>query len=398
MNKLLVSAVLSVGLALAASAAGPETWTVYPDDHVPVKDGASVGTEAMTPARQLAYAVQQAVALSTIIIKPGVYDLGAGLEAVNPKDSQGKAYLFVENKTLFFRGEDATHWSEKTPAQETVLKGGPDGRIVYAYAGAGRASVFRNLTFEGGTAESGKHGGAIYFSGTEFILPYERGYASNCVFRGNSATHGGGTFDVNVYDSFFTNNLAIGGGGGASGTSMNTNNSTKRMHTNDFVRCVFVDNRSQGAVSGGGALFLDTAGRVVDCKFRENRTTGTTGGGVFVKATGSSSEIVNCTFDGNVSVSGGGAISCAGSGAGLLPPVVGCTFTANSGGTGGAIYADVGVSELASSAFSNNVARSGSGGAVYTKRTDVLTNCVFTGNSAPLYSAGAYCASASAIG
>lgn len=389
-SSLLCSA-LVLGAGLVAGVHGADTWTVYHEDHVPVKNGAAIsGAGMMTPVQQLTNALACAAGDSTIVIKPGVYDLGTEVAAENQKDANGKSYLTIVNKTLFLQGEDTTHWSQKTEPQETVLKGGPDGRIIYGYAGSGRASVFKNLTFEGGTAESGKNGGAILFVGTEFIVPFKKGYATNCVFRGNSATHGGATSSINVYDSFFTNNLATTGGGGAAfGTTANGN----YKNTNDFISCVFVGNVSQGTYSGGGALYLESAGRVEGCRFEGNQATGIQGGAVFIRKAGAASLISNSIFTGNSAKSDGGAVY----GVVKIPSIFGCRFTENVGNTGGAVSSPVGVGVVASSTFTGNSARTGSGGAAYVKGTDVLTNCVFIGNSAKT-SAGGWCASMSNIG
>ena len=340
------------GLCLAVGVVEGATWTVYHEDHVPVKNGVAVaGAGVMTPVQQLTNAVAQAVSKDTISIQPGTYDLGGeGIVAANPKDSYGAAYLFVENKTLHFIGESTTHWSQKTAAEETVIKGGPDGRIVYGYAGSGRGSTFRNITFEGGSAGA-KNGGAINFQGTEFIVPYQNGYASNCVFRANSATQGGATHHVNVYDSLFDGNSSVGNGGAAYGAASNMRNNSR--NTNDFIRCVFKNNTANANTFGGGALYLESAGVVRDCVFSNNVTTAVRGGAIYSAANGLSSVIQGCVFLDNHA------------------------DAATSNGEGGAIFATNMDGVILDCVFSNNVAFANGGAVCY---ASVVSNCTFAGN------------------
>ena len=371
-------------LCLSAGVAVGATWTVYHKDHVPVKNGVAVaGAGVMTPVQQLTNAVAQAISKDTITIMPGTYDLGGeGIEAANPRDTSGAAYLFLDDKTLHFVGENATHWSQKTAAEETVIKGGPAGRVVYGYKGSGRASSFRNITFEGGTAGA-KNGGAIYFSGTEFIVPYQNGCASNCVFRANSATHGGATHHVNVYDSLFEGNTSVGNGGAAYGMSANGNGKV----TNDFIRCVFKNNTSNSQTSGGGALYLQIAGVVRDCVFSNNVASAVRGGAIYSAANGPSSVIQGCVFldnhaDGVSSTGEGGAIFAIN----MDGVILDCAFSNNTAfANGGAVcYASV----VSNCTFAGNrvtsVMSPRGGGAIYVNRSSgiEIVDCVFTNNMA----------------
>lgn len=429
----------AVGLSLQADAS---TWTVYAERHVPVKDGQPVaGASEMSPVEQLTNAVQKAVSCDTVVIKPGVYDLAAELTPANPKDTYGDTYLLFDNKTINLTGEDATHWSKKTPEQEVVLKGGSKGRLVYGYAGPGRASSFRHITFEGGDADS-HQGGAILFTGTEFIVPYQKGFASNCVFRANKAQQGGALFHVNAYDCLFEGNETIGGGGAAYGSTANGNGAI----TNDFIGCLFTNNVANGTGSGGGALRLVTAGRVRDCIFIDNRQTGCNGGAIIVEKSGPSSVIENCLFVGNraptgrggavcMTVSGNRIVGCAftnnvafrdggavylaaavsnctfaankttivpaatetyGGGAVYVndenAEIVGCTFTDNeSSHLGGAVRSSRQIRMLADCTFSNNAALRGPGGGVYSAGDFLaLANCTFADNTSPTNGGAAY--------
>lgn len=343
--------------ALAAQAASAATWTVYHEEHVPVKDGVVVtGASALTPVAQLTNALAQASRDDRIVIKPGVYDLDAELGVIDKGDGHGLSYLIIDNKSLVLEGEDPAHWSEKAPEQETVIRGGAKGRIVYAYMGGGRSSVFRHLTFEGGTAGEKQQGGAIYFLDALSVKPHQQGYASNCVFRANTASESGATHYVTAYDSLFTNNVATLNGGGASGI-VSRNSTTGAQGTNDFIACVFVDNRAE---RNGGALYINYTKGGADmgacdlsgCRFEGNRAR--RGGALLLTATAKSdAHLAACHFSNNVATENGGAVAVEGEAMALL----------------------------ADTAFAGNAAAKGGG--VWTEgRLETMTNCTFAGNTA----------------
>ena len=129
----------------------------------------AAATHTVSTEAELVAAVAAAAGKDTILLKSGTYDLSL-VEPQNPKDSNGIASIFVDNKTLYFVGEDATSWRAKADnTTGVVLKGTNTARIVYGYAGPGRGSTFRHITFDGGVAPSGKNGGAIYFTDCRFI-------------------------------------------------------------------------------------------------------------------------------------------------------------------------------------------------------------------------------------
>ena len=63
-------------------------------------------THTVSTEAELVAAVAAAAGKDTILLKSGTYDLSL-VEPQNPKDSNGIASIFVENKTLHFVGEDA---------------------------------------------------------------------------------------------------------------------------------------------------------------------------------------------------------------------------------------------------------------------------------------------------
>ncbi|MGN0853638.1 MAG: right-handed parallel beta-helix repeat-containing protein [Kiritimatiellia bacterium] len=369
--------------------------------------GARVGqaVQTVSTVTELTNAVEKAMQSNgdrTIVLNPGVYDLST-LEtlcvtnsgrtlltwgtACAPDVNGSSCLVFCETLTLV--GADATHWSRKTEAQETILRGDGTMRLIYGYTGPGRASVFRNLTFENGGAGT-KNGGAVLFMGTESIVPYKAGFVSNCVFRSNRATNGGAVQHINCYDSLFEGNSATDSGGAVYATSANFG-----RVTNDVIGCVFRRNFSESTIRGGGALWMERAGLLENCVFEDNVASNLHGGAVYVDACGPSSRFANCRFVGNVAQSFAGAFF--GSPESVLSPLVGCTFVSNVADKAGAVHSTGGVAEIASCTFVENEARASSGGAILVRGLDVLTNCVFTGNRAH-DDAGACCASSSPIG
>ena len=353
-------------------------------------------TRTVSTEAELVAAVAAAASKDTILLKSGTYDLSL-VEPQNPKDSNGIASIFVDNKTLYFVGEDATSWREKADnTTGVILKGTNTARIVYGYAGSGRGSTFRHITFDGGVAPSGKNGGAIYFMDCRF-----NGWASNCVFRNCRAYDGGATAYVTLRDCLFENNEASHMGGAAfCGISTYQNVSS----VNEIRNCEFRGNRA----SYGGAVRWFGQGVTAGCTFRTNCAT-TAGGAMHANNAPngtlvfSYSLMTNCLFEGNFGSSssvgsdyGGGAVWQPG-------PTVNCTFIGNSysNNYGGALYkAQGGVTgcvfranvaywggavshadkPLAGCTFEGNEAMS-DGGAVY-KASDVVTGCVFTANAA----------------
>lgn len=377
--------VLSLVLGVA-SVAGAATFNVTHD----VDDAYGFrGVDSLTNA------IIRANGSDTIRIAPGVYDLSvlqpchddnkwgtmstAGASNNGYNDGFGVSCLWF-NKTLTIEGTDTTHWSRKTPAQESVLKGASNARIIYGYTGSGRNSRFRHLVFEDGHTE--KDGGAILFQGTEGALTI----SSNCVFRNCSASTGGATFDVSVCDCLFTNNTAVKGGA-AFGTTQN------KAVTNTFDHCVFRDNTATG-VNGGGALYCDNYDGCVGCIFSNNTATSGSGGALVANKCGPLSFVRGCTFLDNKNQGGdGGGAFCARTRLGNLAD---CTFIGNQGNAGAGALLLAGVGVVTNCVFSGNTS-TGSGGGVYCKTgTDRLVDCRFMNNAAS-YSAGAYCASDSAI-
>ena len=227
MNRLNLAVFVGAGLCWAVSAA---TWTIYHEKHVPVKDGQAVaGAGAMTGVEQITNALTQAVSGDTIVIKPGVYDLSV----LEPMKVANYAYCYlcardangaVRQTRLVLKGECEKSWRERSPEEETVLRGDDRATIFYAHGAGGRPTSIYNLVFEHGrrvlaSGSGDQGGGAISWAATEqFSLQNKTSLASNCVFRScSSEGKGGGTYGPHVFDSLYTNCTAAVAGGGAYG-------------------------------------------------------------------------------------------------------------------------------------------------------------------------------------
>ena len=84
---------------------------------------------------------------STIILKPGVYDLSQVHETYS---GWGYYHLIANGKRLIIKGQNTKHWSEKTPEEETVLRGDGTATILYGHGGGGRQTSVWHITFENG--------------------------------------------------------------------------------------------------------------------------------------------------------------------------------------------------------------------------------------------------------
>ncbi|MBQ0031593.1 MAG: hypothetical protein KBT68_02200 [bacterium] len=456
MKKLACAAIVSVGLSWALFAS---TWTIYHENHIPVKDGEEIqGSGLMTGVEQITNALTQAARLDTIVIKPGVYDLSV----LKPIAVDGYAYCYlctrgaagdVTQVALIIKGECEKPWREKTPEEETILRGNDAATIFYAHGSGGRPSSLFNLTFEHGRRVSGYGdlgGGAISWAATEgFNIENMRGLASNCVFRScSSAGNGGGTYGPHVFDSLYTNCTAAVGGGGAYGFC--NNNNGKNFYTNTFDRCVFAD----CTAPNGGAIYAREMSSLLGCTFAGCKATSGLGGAVYVneplelaacctftnctstgdagamKVAGDINCMSNCTFVSCRTTSdtsgNGGAVNtrnnakkdvfgtivgcvfsdCKSGWAGgaifadNIGAVDGCTFLRNrSGNTGGAIYSANSIASVSSSVYVGNASVTAQGGAMFANANiGTVTQSTFSGNKAGLYGgAGVYSGSQSGV-
>ena len=131
---------------------------------------------------------------------------------------------------------------------------------------------------------------------------------------------------------------------------------------------------------GGGMYNQNGSPTVISCAFTENSARDE-GGGICNKSN-SNPTMSNCTFSGNLGYFGGGL--CGGNG-----PITSCTFVRNSAEWGGGM-ANVDQPMLTDCVFSGNSADR-DGGAMYNHHSNsIMTNCTFRGNSAGWSGGGIY--------
>ena len=323
---------------------------------------------------------------STIILKPGVYDLS---QVHGTYSGWGYYHLYSNQKKIIIKGQNTKHWSEKTHEEETILRGDGTATIFYAHGSGGRQSSLWHITFENGyrpaTAPDGTGinsfgGGALSWAQTESCNPaLGQGLASNCVFRGcSSAYNGGATHGVDAFDCFYTNNTCEKAGGAA--RCFVGNNSGSTYHTNIFKNCVFIDNKALNGA--GGAIYGEKIDSLTDCTFIGN--TATQNGGALYCNTPVKS-ISGCTFVENSTPEYGGAVAF-GNTVGVLTD---CAFTNNtSAKRGGAVFCGERVETISGCVFSGNSSTTDRGGALRLNReVDCISNCTFIANTA-VYNGG----------
>jgi predicted outer membrane repeat protein len=323
---------------------------------------------------------------STIILKPGIYDLS---QVHGTTSGWGYYHLYSNQKHIIIKGENTKHWSEKTPEEETILRGDGTATIFYAHGAGGRNSSLWHITFENGyrpaTAPDGTGinsfgGGALSWAQTESCNPAQgKGLASNCVFRScSSAYHGGATHGVDAFDCFYTNNTCEKAGGAARGF-VGTNGGAIN-HTNIFKNCVFIDNKALGGA--GGAIYGEKIDSLTGCTFIGNTAT-QNGGAVY--CTTPVSSIARCTFVDNATPEYGGAITFANT----VDSITDCAFTNNTAAKrGGAILCDTRAGTISGCVFKGNSSTTDRGGAMRLNRdVNCISNCTFIGNTA-VYNGG----------
>lgn len=333
---------------------------------------------------------------STIILKPGVYDLSQVHETYS---GWGYYHLIANGKKLIIMGQNTKHWSEKTPEEETILRGDGTAAILYGHGGGGRQTSVWHISFENGyrpekapdgTGIGSFGGGALSWAQTEQGKPaLGNGLASNCVFRGcSSAYNGGATHGVDAFDCFYTNNTCAKAGGAT--RCFVGNNSGSTYHTNIFKNCVFIDNKALNGA--GGAIYGQAIDSLADCTFIGNTAT-TGGGGVYCESPVST--ITNCTFIDNVSGDHGGGLNCALA----VGAIMDCAFTNNTcGDRGGGLLCGGDVGTISGCVFKGNTATGIGGGLRANGNAERIVGCKFLDNTAAGYGGGCSCGASSFFG
>ena len=272
------------------------------------------------------------------------------------------------------------------------------GATHHTGGGCGNGGYYYNCRFERNSAGSANHqtyGGALFTPS----------YVSNCVFVANSAKTRGGAVSMGniqsessisanlVVDSYFTNNTCSSLGGAVAGLTVS--NCVFSAHTPPkganggaaymviAYDSVFCDNICSNGnhYLGGGAAY---GGKYYGCEFTNNKAVSpgghqTFGGAIYLPAV-----VSNCTFTGNYSAKGGGAVGCNGNSKTKTTRIYDSYFTNNTAYIiGGAIY---GATVYNCEVVSNVVLDSGydGGGAYYVDafntlfEGNILTNCCTT--------------------
>ena len=319
---------------------------------------------------------------------------GGGLYAANGADVKFDAVTFTGNSAKN-GGAIYVNSGVLTLPEGVVLRGNDatdSGGAVYAASGVD--VKFGAATFEGN--HSKKKGGAVYVS--ESITVNE-----NVTFQKNGVDGtdgmGGAIYsvkDVTLQKAAFKENSAGGSGGAVyaegvvkgTGSTFQANQATLDggaiYATGAAVLedCSFLNNSTRGP---GGAIRTDNAGTdVQSCTFKEN-TSGTNGGAVFLYGGAGASSFKKVCFVKNTASDSGGAISCAGTGAGNTIGVSDSVFLNNTAGgsQGGALNLAGIQATVVRSTFEANECATGSGGAIFSAAAlSRIANCTFYENQA----------------
>lgn len=256
---------------------------------------------------------------TVVRIAPGYYD-------VSGCKMDEKGCLSIQRAGVVVEGTDSTSWRETADRNAKVVLDAKYARSVFNLLPDKTGVRFHHLTIQNGTNTSAnvadgagagiQHG---WYKGTYAAV-------SNCVFRNNKALgQGGGGHELNVYDCYFTNNVATEGGAVLAARAQDSlfeynsavDNGGALLYPHFVTNCVFVGNESR---TRGGAVAASTnLAQIVDCAFTNNAAVygGAVSGndGAWQQPTVSA-----CDFVGNCATNdGGGVVKCA--------VVSNCTFT-----------------------------------------------------------------------
>ncbi len=219
--------------------------------------------------------------------------------------------------------------------------------------------TIKNLIFVNGKNDDYQTGGCIYITGSAKYI------VINCTFKNNYAKNYGGAIFNNVEDTltiinstFTNNNVDVHGGAIYSKGDIVVKNSK------------FLNN---AAKRSGGAIYSQRMCTVTDSVFDSNKAE--SDGGAIISKKDLTAE--NSKFTNNKANDGGAVFTTED---GVFDK---CIFTGNNAKSGGAIYSN-GVKRtlINDCILNNNVASSGSGGAVYSYKWTHVDNSTFTGNTA----------------
>ena len=274
-----------------------------PDDPA-VSDPHENGS-AIHPFDAIQEAIDAAASGDTVVIMQGTYT------------GDGNRDLDFKGKAITVRSEDPNNPNLVIINCEGTAESPHRGFDFHRYETP--ESVLAGLTITGGYHELG---GGIYCG------DYARPTLTNCTFRENSASLGGGLYNESsptLTNCTFIANSADGGGG--------IYNSGQQPECKPVISdCMFSANT---ATHNGGAMY--NLGRyaqpvVTRCEFIRNSVS--QGGGAIRNNMSGSPALTNCIFVENSAATFGGAIRNSNSGATTL---TNCTFSGNSAGNGSAL-------------------------------------------------------------
>ncbi len=267
-----------------------------------VSDPAEDGSDEH-PFDAIQQAIDAAVPGDTVVILRGTYT------------GDGNRDLDFKGKAITVTGEDPND-----PNLVIIDCGGTvedlhRGFVFHRYETP--LSILTGLTITGGYHE---RGGGMYFG------DYARPTVTNCTFRENASSLGGGVYNESsptLTNCTFITNSADGGGG-------MYNSGDKPECKPVLSKCTFIANT---ATNNGGGMY--NWGRyakptVTHSAFLRNSVSEGGGGAIRNNMSGSPN-LANCLFVGNTAATFGGAIRNSNSGVTIL---TNCTFSANSAGSG----------------------------------------------------------------
>jgi parallel beta-helix repeat protein len=315
-----------------------------------------------------------------------------------------------------FAGTELTLEERDWQANQTILSGDIDGDFslmnnaftVVTGSGTDTTAQLDGFVITGGNSDENGQGGDPHKSGGGMYNVNGSPVVRNCNFTGNSVIwQGGGMYNVDaspvMTNCTFNGNNALESGGGIFNShsfpvlkdcSFNGNQaqflgggiSMVNGSSGQLANCIFEGNIVSGLASGGGGINIDSSAPVLTrCVFRNNTALNGLGGGVHI-STGARPVFVYCTFEENQSLFGGGFREHS-----STSHFIACIFKDNSAisGGGGNVTA-ISDSKFTNCQFISNSASSSGGGLVGYASSLSLFNCEFSANIAEEDGAGTW--------
>ncbi len=287
----------------------PSPGTIYVDANGPGDPAVSDPDEdgsVLHPFDAIQEAIDAAASGDTVVIMRGTYT------------GQGNRDLDFKGKAITVRGEDPNDPNLVIIDCEGTTESPHRGFEFHRYETP--MSVLAGLTITGGYHELG---GGMYCG------EYARPTVTNCTFRENSASLGGGLYNESsptLTNCTFSDNSADAGGG-------IYNNGEEPECKPVISDCMFYANTVTH--NGGGMYNLGRYAEplITRCEFIRNSVSEGGGGAIRNNMSGSPT-LTNCIFAENSGARFGGAIRNSNNGNTKL---TNCTFSANSAGSGSAL-------------------------------------------------------------